>query len=210
MHYALPMGYFSAQLHPRPLEAPHPVVLWPDPAGWRVTWGQPPLGVLHVQITRGDGVPYSQVATAPAHQRWWLLPEVGGTTIGVAWRRGTEIGAVTLVPLPPVMDGTTQYPCPLCHQALEWKERQWQCLTACGARWVSQFGQLVDVANLPFGLCTCCAQAQPLLQNGEGLLCPVSQKPYAPALSNGDILTAIDKALQENQAKVGVFGLFDV
>lgn len=204
------MGYFSAQLQPRPLAAPQQVVLWQEPGGWRVTWGHPPVGVSVVEITRGDGGSVEPIATAPAHQRWWRLPEAGGNTIGVAWRRGTEMGAVTFVKLPLIVESSIQHPCPLCHCPLEWKARQWQCSTGCGARWVSQFGQLVDVATFPFGLCTCCAQAQPLLQSGENLLCAVSKQPYAPPISDGELLGAIDKALQENQAKVGLFGLFDV
>jgi hypothetical protein len=204
------MGYFSAQLHPRPLSAPQQVVLWPDPAGWRITWGQPPLGVALVRITRGDSTPYEVVATVSASQRWWMLPSNGGGTIGVAWQRGTEVGDATLVSIPHPATTSTQQDCPLCRRPLEWKDRLWNCSQGCGARWISQFGQLVDIATLPYGLCTCCPQAQPLLQAGETLLCAVTKHPYAPPLSNGDILTEIDKALQTNQAKVGIFGLFDM
>lgn len=204
------MGYFSAQLQPRPLPAPQQVVLWPDTAGWRITWGPPPLGVTLAQITRGDVAPYEAVATVSALQRWWLLPEAGGAMIGVAWQRGTEIGDATRVSLPHAHTTSAHYSCPLCRHPLEWKARHWQCLPGCGARWVSQFGQLVDVATIPYGLCTCCPQAQPLLQAGNTLLCAVTKHPYAPPLSNSDILTEIDKALQENQAKVGLFGLFDM
>lgn len=203
------MSYFAATLKPRPLEPPHPVTLWQDAEGWRVTWGQPPLTVTEVQLTRGDSAPYAVVATVPAAQRWYVLPDSGGATIGVAYKRGAEVGAATLVTLPRVATPTALHPCPLCQKTLEWQGRLWHCTQGCGARWIQKVGQLVDIATLPYGVCTCCAQAQPLVQGDNQLLCVMSKTPYAPPLTTTDLLGAIDQALQDNAAKVGLFGLFD-
>jgi hypothetical protein len=144
------MGYFSAQLRPRPLERPHAVRLWEEPAGWRITWGEPPPAVCFVQLTRDVGGRPAESITVPAQPRWWLLGEAGVSRVGVAWVRGTEIGPATSVMVP-----------------------------------------------------------HPHVRSA-GPLGPSANHAHGPLVAAKDYLHAVDAALEENQAKVGLFGLFDV
>lgn len=82
-------------------------------------------------------------------------------------------------------------------------------------------GRPVLADRLPDGACSCCAPGQPLVRLGAAVVCParpereyaqvdgVWQLQAAPA-SVDATLSAIDAALRANNAKVTVYGLFDV
>lgn len=69
--------------------------------------------------------------------------------------------------------------CPLCRGSLAVEDRLYRCQERCGGRWVETSpGHLVDVAALPYGVCTCCSSPQALVKSDAGVVCPVSGRAY--------------------------------
>ena len=69
--------------------------------------------------------------------------------------------------------------CPLCHGELTKQGGLYHCQGRCGARWLEESpNRLIDLAALPFGVCTCCPQPQPLGRSDRGAVCPITGREY--------------------------------
>jgi hypothetical protein len=54
----------------------------------------------------------------------------------------------------------------------------WRCQGRCGARWLAEGAQLIDLASLPFGACSCCELPHALVRAEQGAACPASGLAY--------------------------------
>ena len=69
--------------------------------------------------------------------------------------------------------------CPLCRSTLLAEGSLYRCTGRCGARWLEEApGHLIDIAGLPFGICTCCGQPQALVRGEPGAICPATGSAY--------------------------------
>jgi hypothetical protein len=68
--------------------------------------------------------------------------------------------------------------CPLCRSDLVSERGLWRCQGRCGAKWLEEGGRLLDLASLPFGICTCCKQPAALIRTDDGVQCPGSGRGY--------------------------------
>jgi hypothetical protein len=68
--------------------------------------------------------------------------------------------------------------CPLCRATLGYEKGLWRCAGRCGATWVRIGSQLVDLASLPYGVCSCCELPVALVRAPAGAQCPASGLEY--------------------------------
>lgn len=64
--------------------------------------------------------------------------------------------------------------CPLCRSELIIERGRMHCSGCMADWWRNAQGELQDVASLPYGLCSCCEEAQPLQRHVNGAICPAS------------------------------------
>lgn len=64
--------------------------------------------------------------------------------------------------------------CPLCQLELRMERGRMHCSGCMADWWRNAQGELQDVASLPYGLCSCCEEAQPLQRHTSGAICPAS------------------------------------
>jgi hypothetical protein len=99
------------------------------------------------------------------------------------------------VPAPTATPGTPA--CPLCSSDTERTDGLIGCVGRCRARWLEDgTGRLIDVAALPFGVCSCCTPRRALAGAEWGAICPASGKGY--------LLLAGGPALVETAAPDGL------
>lgn len=95
------------------------------------------------------------------------------------------------------------------------------CPTSARIHLLNSDGTRLLVDTLIDGTCACCSPMQPLARIGAQIVC--TRQPHEHYVRAGDTwqrltstklpsasLDAIDQALRENTAKVGLYGLFDV
>jgi hypothetical protein len=69
--------------------------------------------------------------------------------------------------------------CPLCQGPLVEENGLYHCRGRCRARWIETGSdQLIDLAVLPYGICTCCTGPQVLVRGEHGAVCPRSGVEY--------------------------------